>query len=170
MTAPTLRGQRVVLRPIEDGDRSILAAILAEPEVVRWWDGTPPDRAAADWTGDPDATCLVIELDGTVVGSVLASEEEDPGYRHGGLDIFLTTRVHGQGLGRDELRTAARWLFEERGHHRLTIDPSAGNERAIRCYAGIGFRPVGIMRAYERGPDGTFHDGLLMDLLRDELR
>jgi len=25
------------------------------------------------------------------------------------------------------------------------------------------------MRQYERGPDGRFHDGLLMDLLRDEL-
>jgi aminoglycoside 6'-N-acetyltransferase len=25
------------------------------------------------------------------------------------------------------------------------------------------------MRRYERGPDGQFHDGLLMDLLRDEL-
>jgi aminoglycoside 6'-N-acetyltransferase len=64
----------------------------------------------------------------------------------------------------------ARWLFEERGHHRLTIDPSAANERAIRAYTAIGFKPVGVMRRYERGPDGTFHDGLLMDLLRDELR
>jgi hypothetical protein len=26
------------------------------------------------------------------------------------------------------------------------------------------------MRLYERGPEGTFHDGLLMDLLPDELR
>jgi aminoglycoside 6'-N-acetyltransferase len=25
------------------------------------------------------------------------------------------------------------------------------------------------MRQYERGSDGRFHDGLLMDLLRDEL-
>jgi aminoglycoside 6'-N-acetyltransferase len=24
------------------------------------------------------------------------------------------------------------------------------------------------MRNYERGPDGTWHDGLLMDLLREE--
>ena len=31
------------------------------------------------------------------------------------------------------------------------------------------FRPVGVMRQYERGNDGQFHDGLLMDLLRDEL-
>jgi aminoglycoside 6'-N-acetyltransferase len=26
-----------------------------------------------------------------------------------------------------------------------------------------------VMRRYERGPDGTFHDGLLMDLLAEEL-
>jgi aminoglycoside 6'-N-acetyltransferase len=32
----------------------------------------------------------------------------------------------------------------------------------------VGFRPVGVMRACERGVDGTWHDGLLMDLLRGE--
>jgi aminoglycoside 6'-N-acetyltransferase len=26
------------------------------------------------------------------------------------------------------------------------------------------------MRSYERGPDGLWHDGLLMDLLEGELR
>jgi len=76
----------------------------------------------------------------------------------------------GAGHGVDALRTLARHLIDERGHHRLTIDPSAANERAIRAYAKVGFRPVGTMRRYERGPDGTFHDGLLMDLLADELR
>ena len=64
----------------------------------------------------------------------------------------------------------ARWLVAVRQHHRLTIDPAADNVRAIRCYASVGFKPVGIMRAYERGLDGTFHDALLMDLLRSELR
>jgi aminoglycoside 6'-N-acetyltransferase len=28
---------------------------------------------------------------------------------------------------------------------------------------------VGVMREYERGPDGTWHDGLLMELLASEL-
>jgi aminoglycoside 6'-N-acetyltransferase len=32
----------------------------------------------------------------------------------------------------------------------------------------VGFRAVGIMRDYERGPDGSWHDGLLMDLLKAE--
>ena len=54
-------------------------------------------------------------------------------------------------------------------HHRLTIDPAADNAAAIACYAAVGFRPVGVMRRYERRPDGMFHDGLLMDLIAGEL-
>jgi len=62
----------------------------------------------------------------------------------------------------------ARHLFRERGHHRLTIDPALANERAIRAYERVGFRRVGVMREYERGADGSWHDGLLMDLLARE--
>jgi aminoglycoside 6'-N-acetyltransferase len=39
---------------------------------------------------------------------------------------------------------------------------------AIRCYSAVGFRPVGVMRQYERAPDGRWRDGLLMELLADE--
>ena len=85
-----------------------------------------------------------------------------------GVDLFLGPSFQGRGLGTDAIRTVARHLFDDRGHHRLTIDPSATNERAIATYTKVGFRPIGRMRRSERGPDGTFHDGLLMDLLREE--
>jgi aminoglycoside 6'-N-acetyltransferase len=52
----------------------------------------------------------------------------------------------------------------------LTIDPAAANETAIRVYTKVGFRPVGVLRNYERAADGTWHDGLLMDLLEGELK
>ena len=52
----------------------------------------------------------------------------------------------------------------------LTIDPATDNEAAIRAYERVGFRKVGVMRSYELGPDGTWHDGLLMELLAGELR
>jgi len=53
---------------------------------------------------------------------------------------------------------------------KVTLRPGRpANEPAIRCYAKVGFRPVGVMRQYERGGDGRFHDGMLMDLLREEL-
>lgn len=129
----------------------------------------PGVDVADDWlAADPETTVWVIEFEGRVAGSIQTSEEEEPDYRHATIDLFLGPAHEGQGLGPDAIRTVARFLFDVRGHQRLTIDPSAANARAIRTYASVGFRPVGIMRRYERGPDGTFHDGLLMDLVRDE--
>jgi aminoglycoside 6'-N-acetyltransferase len=171
---PTLVGQRVTLRAVRPEDVDRLREILAEPSVGRWWGGSRPGEpdydVAEDWL-DVEATdtTFVIEVDGAVVGSIQCSEELEPDYRHAGIDLFLDTAHQGAGLGPDAIRTLARWLIDERGHHRLTIDPSAANERAIAAYRRVGFRPVGVMRRYERGPDGTWHDGLLMDLLADEL-
>jgi aminoglycoside 6'-N-acetyltransferase len=60
-------------------------------------------------------------------------------------------------------------LFNARDHHRISIDPAADNNAAIRCYTKVGFQPVGILRHYERGPEGDWHDALLMDLLAEDL-
>lgn len=159
-----------MLRPVRSQDVAALRTHLQDPSVARWWGPVRPDLDVADdWLDtDPDTTVWTIEVDAAVAGSIQAAEEGDPDYRHAGIDLFLGPAFQGRGLGRDAIRTIARWLFDERGHHRLTIDPSAANMRAIRTYTAVGFRPVGIMRRYERGPDGTFHDGLLMDLLSDE--
>lgn len=168
---PTLEGRRVRLRPATVADRDRLREILLEPAVAAWWGPRRPDEDVADdWLeGDEATVVFAIEDEGVVIGSIQYSEERDPDYRHAGIDLFLGTAWHGLGLGPDAIRTLARYLFDVRGHHRLVIDPAAANERAIAAYRKVGFVPVGIMRAYERGPDGTFHDGLLLDLLADEL-
>ena len=160
MAEPTLRGERVTLRPLLESDVATLNAIIALPEVRRWW-GTDPT------VDDQDAFTIVV--DGEIAGWVGWYEEDEPDYRHGGLDIFLAPTFHGRGLGREALLLAARWLIGERGHHRLIIDPAAANAHAIKTYASLGFKPVGVLRRYERGPEGDWHDGLLMDLLADEL-
>ena len=106
---------------------------------------------------------------GRVAGVIQWAAEEEPDYRHASIDIYLDPAVHGRGIGTDAVRTLATHLIEVEGFHRLVIDPAADNAAAIRCYAKVGFRPVGIMRQYERGADGTWHGGLLMDLLAAEL-
>ena len=113
---------------------------------------------------------LAITVGGEVIGAIQYEEVEDPMYHSAGIDIFLGPQWHGRGFGQEAVRTLARWLIEERGHHRLTIDPAAHNTVAINAYERVGFRRVGIMRAYERNPvTGEFHDGLSMDLLAGEL-
>ena len=119
---------------------------------------------------DEETFVFAVELEGGLIG--LVAGRRGARARLSGtpnIDLFLTTARHGQGLGADTVRTLARWLFEDRGHHRITIDPAVANERAIRAYERLGFKRVGVMRRYERGADGEWHDGLLLDLLPEEL-
>jgi aminoglycoside 6'-N-acetyltransferase len=169
-TRPTLTGRRVTLRPGQPDDAGLLHAILAEPSVARWWgDPEPAGRIAARLAGDGSSVLLVIEAGGSVAGGIQYHEETDPRYRHAGIDMYLGARYQGLGLGPEAIGLLARFLFGSRGHHRITIDPAAANQRAIRCYTKVGFRPIGVMRQYERGDTGEYHDGLLMDLLREDL-
>jgi RimJ/RimL family protein N-acetyltransferase len=158
----------VVLVPVGKGHVAELRRILALPVVqARWGD----EAASPGWPfDDPSAVRFAVLVEGTVRGMVQYGEEEEPAYRHASIDIFLDPTVHNQGLGRDAVATLARHLVEALGHHRIVIDPAVDNTAAIRCYSAVGFRPVGVMRRYERDADGFgWHDGLLMDLLAEEL-
>jgi len=167
-----LKGERVTLVPVASEHVATLWRIRGTPEVAaRWGDLDEEDEG---WPlDDPEVECFSVLVDGQVRGMIQFGEEEDPDYRHASVDIFLDPVVHGRGVCRDAVRTLARHLVHDRGHHRLVIDPAADNEAAIRCYAAVGFKPVGVMRRYERDAGGTggtgWHDGLLMDLLAEEL-
>jgi aminoglycoside 6'-N-acetyltransferase len=165
-----LTGARVRLRPATRDDIPALATIRSTPEVhAHWRGGADMVAAVTEDFDEPDSTAYVIEVDDRVAGWIQWSAEDEPDYRFASIDIYLDPAVHGRGLGADAVRTLARHLIDDHGHHRLEIDPAADNEPAIRCYAKVGFRPVGIRRRSERGNDGTWHDGLLMDLLAEEL-
>lgn len=165
-----LQGTRVRLRPAIRGDIPDLVRIRESPQVYeRWRGGEDLVAAVEEDLDEPGVTGYVIELEDRVVGWIQWEAEEDPDYRHASIDIYVDPAVHGRGVGTDAVRTLARHLLLDHGHHRLVIDPAADNAAAIRAYSKVGFRPVGIMRRYERGADGTWHDGLLMDLLVDEL-
>ena len=161
-----LQGNRVLLRIGIESDLARLRSILLESEVAQWWGGLNDEEIREQFIGSKLG--YVIEVDDEVIGGIQYSEEDDPMYRQAGIDIFLSAASHGRGYGTEAVRILARYLLFERHHHRITIDPAAANAAAIRTYEKIGFRPVGILRRYERGPDGTWHDGLLMDLLKEE--
>jgi aminoglycoside 6'-N-acetyltransferase len=160
---PLIESERLVLRPALAADADALLQILAEPDVLGWWGHHDASRVREDLPGS-----YVVVVEGTVAGWLHVHEEREADYPSVSFDILVTTRLRGGGYGREALRAAIRH-YVARGHHRFTIDPAAANERAIRAYTAIGFKPVGVLRRYERAPDGRWRDGLLMDLLADEL-
>jgi len=171
---PVLRGRVVTLRPVTGTDLPALLSILEEPEVARWW-----RRAEWERVDEKDAVTFAIVLTGDaagpgegtrqVAGCIQYSEETDPDYFSAAVDIFVGTAAQGRGVGPDAMRTLVAWLIEARGHHRLTVDPAADNARAIHVYEKLGFRRVGVLRRYERVEDGVWRDGLLMELVADDL-
>ncbi|HYT40421.1 MAG TPA: GNAT family protein [Acidimicrobiia bacterium] len=168
-STPVLQGDLVRLRPAGEDDIAELARIRRTPEVYAHWRGGDDLVAAVhEDFAEPDSTGYVIELDGRLVGWIQWQAEEEADYRHASLDVYVDPAVHGRRVGTDAVRVLCRHLIHDHGHHRLTIDPAADNTAAIRCYSKVGFQPVGITRLSERGPDGNWHDGLLMDLLADE--
>lgn len=155
------------LRAPAPGDEESLLRIHATPEVAARWEMPP---AGFPWD-EPDVTRLVIEVAGRVGGMIQYGEELDPKYRHASIDLFVDPALHGRGVGTEAVRRVVRLLVEERGHHRLTIDPAVDNAAAIRAYEKAGFRPVGVMRLAERdGDGGGWHDSLLMEFVVESRR
>jgi aminoglycoside 6'-N-acetyltransferase len=155
----------VVLRPLAEGDEEELLRIHRTPQVARWWeepfDGFPWD--------EPESTRFTILVDDGIAGLIQFSEETEPKYRHAAIDLFVDPALHSRGIGTEAIRQLVRMLIDERGHHRITIDPAAENAAAVRSYEKAGFKPVGVMRQHERDADGEgWHDSLLMELLASE--
>ena len=152
----------MILRPLAEGDEAALRRIHETPEVSQWWD--LPD---GDFPWDePESTRFTIEVDGAVAGLIQYGEETEPKYRHAWIDVFVDPAVRGRGIGTEAVRRVVRMLMDERGHHRVVIDPAASNLAAVRAYEKAGFRRVGIMRKAERDADGRgWHDSLMMELV-----
>ena len=132
--------------------------------MVQWWQD-PQDQWLAD---EPDTVKYAVLLEGDVIGYAQWYEDTDPMFRHAGVDLFLDAAFHGRGLGTEVVRVVCAHLIDEQGFHRIVIDPEVANQIAIACYRKVGFKPVGVMRRYQRDRFGEWQDGLLMDLLAEE--
>ena len=169
-----LQGRLVRLRTTTSDDRERLLAIRRTEEVHRRWGGDDLDAEFSDDLDDHTSHQLTIEAtDGAggerpIVGLIQFAEEDDPMYRSASVDLYIDPAHHRRGYATDAIRTLTDHLFDQRGHHRITIDPAADNLAAIACYRAVGFQPVGVLRAYERQVDGTWADGLLLDFLASD--
>jgi aminoglycoside 6'-N-acetyltransferase len=153
------------LVPVAAEHHERLEQLRQEPGVMRWW-----QEPREGWLDDePGMSRRAVLRDDAVIGYVQWHEESDPMYRHASFDLFLDPAVHGRGLGTEVVRMVCAHLIDERGFHRLTIDPEVENEAAIACYSKVGFRRIGVARQYQRDRSGVWKDGLLMDLIADEL-
>jgi aminoglycoside 6'-N-acetyltransferase len=147
-----VRGRLTTLRPADAGDVDRLVALHADPEVARYWDGERFTRAEmAERLARSDVEAWIVEEAGEPVGYLQVHPE--------GMDMFLVPLARGRGLGSDAARAMTRHLVDERGRSRVTVDPYAWNEGAIRAWERAGFVEVSRHEA----DDGHTSPWILME-------
>ena len=138
-----LHGQLTDVRPATEDDVDLLVGWHADPEVFRYWDDETFTREEMlERLRRPQVDAFVVEASGEPVGFIQAWWDEEPP-TEGGIDMFLIPGARGRGIGPDAARTVVRHLLEEREWTRVTVDPYAWNEPAIRAWRRAGFVDVG---------------------------
>ena len=140
-----VRGRLTTLRPAGARDVGRLVAWHRDPEISSYWDGETFTRAEIEERlARADVEAWIVEEVGEPVGYLQVHPE--------GLDMFLVPSARGRGLGPDAARAMAEHLVEERGRDRVTVDPYAWNEGAVRAWERAGF--VEVSR-HEAGDEHT---------------
>jgi len=134
----------ISLRRADAADVDRLVAWHSDPEVSRYWDHETFTRdEMAERLARPDVDAWIVEERGEPVGYLQTHPE--------GLDMFLVPAARGRGVGPVAARTMARYLLDERGYPRVTVDPYEWNESAIRAWRRGGF--VEISRGHPPDDD-----------------
>jgi ribosomal-protein-alanine N-acetyltransferase len=168
----------VVLRALETKDVDYLYAYRNDWEVVRHLGGFSAGYSRAnlqEWIkvhsnrADEVLWTIADALTDQCIGHV-GLYQIDSRVRKGQFAIMIGDRSHwGKGVGTRVTQTVVSWAFAQLNLHKVSLHVLSNNDRAVRIYELLGFRPEGILRD-EQFRDGQFLDLIIMAVFEDEWR
>lgn len=145
-----LRTARLVLSPLDPGDREAFLAYRQDPEVARWQSWTPDysaEQADALLAGQPgelesgSGQWLQIGVrarDGRLLGDVAVHSLADQPDTFE-IGVTLARSHQGHRFAREAVRAVVGALFAN-GAHRVMAQADARNVASARVFEALGFR------------------------------
>lgn len=152
------------LRPATTADAVLIAAWMAQPHILKWWQ--------QDWSVERWAQVLDEQAAGEhSIPCMAALDSEDLGYvelyrvRHDRLAEYYAADEHdwgvhlaigdstrtGQGIGRRLLRSLADAVLRADPRcDRIVAEPDAGNTPSVRAFGAAGFVSQGELQLPEK--------------------
>ncbi|HEX7715280.1 MAG TPA: GNAT family protein [Bacillota bacterium] len=166
-----LVGTKIRLRPFAVDDLSKMAFWNKDEELQVYVDcDLPGNRDELEiWYHDniPDRYYRIFAIE-TLKGQLIGDLELDHICwikREAELRIRIGEKGYwGQGIGAEALRLILEHVFTVRQFRRVYLRVYHFNERAIRCYSKLGFRPIGRLHRNT----GNWKDIILMELSNRE--
>ena len=168
--APTLRGQRVTLRPMTHADAPHLVRWANDPDFAWFQWGRRPgrfadDEAARKWIdviAENRGVVFAIEYEGRPIGQANYRDLRPKG-KSAEVGIGIgEPGLWGKGLGREALGLLVRHLVDDLGVHRVSLSVLSYNDRAIASYKAAGFEVEGVERDGVMTDKGYFADDVKM--------
>jgi aminoglycoside 6'-N-acetyltransferase len=167
----TLRGERLMLRPLTEQDWDTLLRWNSDPEVLYYAEGDdvssyPLEDVQAIYRGvSQDAFCFMAELDGRPFGEGWLQRmnldrilQKYPGLDCRRIDLMIGEKsLWGKGLGTEMIRLLTDFAFaRERADAVFGCDIADYNPRSLRAFLKVGYQ---IDAVITRPPGGKARCG-----------
>jgi RimJ/RimL family protein N-acetyltransferase len=167
-----LRGDRVVLRTVEEDDLAFLRDNVDDPRVRRPLTGTEPTNMETtrehfeEYISAEEDLTLALCVDGDIRGTITLFGVDQ---RAGTAEVayWLTPEAHGRGLMTEAARLLVGYAFEELRLRRVRGRALATNEASKGVLRNCGMQREAVGR--EAGTvDGEYVDMIHFGVLREE--
>ena len=168
-----MSGGLITLRPVREDDLEYLASLRNDTRTQARGQRYPPSATAASVKAHNDEVLAsqmkglwsIETKKGELVGTV---DYHEYAPRLGAIMGIMTGMEHwGKGYAKEAMELVMRFLFEERGLHVVNLWTTSWNVRMVGLAKNLGFR-IAIRERESRYLGGEVHDGLFMDMLREE--
>lgn len=156
LSTPTLRTDRLRLRPFDDGDREDIYALQSNAHVLRYWDSPPwTDRSSIDRFL---AGCRQLPEEGTGVRVAVdrLSDDEFIGwctfnswnaaFRSASLGYCFVESAWGRGYATEAAEALLAWAYTTLDLNRVQAETDTRNVGSARVLEKLGFVREGTLR------------------------
>jgi diamine N-acetyltransferase len=170
---PTITGNKVILRPFEDGDIKYMKECIQDKEVIKLT-GSPDDYdedVTVKWYSSRNEQISRLDLaivdksNNIVVGEVVINEYDEAKHSMN-FRILIGSRGRNRGLGSEATTLIRDYIFSHTDLKQLTLSVYAFNPRAQRVYEKAGFIIESVDKA-ELEYEGELIDSFNMVLTRE---
>lgn len=173
---PTLKTQRLTLRPFHLADAKRVQQLAGDPEIAKTTSNVPhpyKDGMAEDWISKHAehfqrgfALTLAIENQHDLIGCIsligdLKTRAE--------LGYWIGKPYWNQGFCTEAARALAQFGFDQLHLHKIISRHFAINPASGKIMQKLGMKQEGVLRE-DIFKDGAWHDVIVYGLLRAELR
>ena len=171
MTLPTLKSERLVLRPLKLEDTESLHAAFSDTELMTYWSSGPHENIGQtrDYlrtnAESGDYPTWAITYDGGDAMGWLVFIPHREGVRE--IGYILRRDAWGRGIALEAIMRMLEYGFGELGLRRVFADVDPDNAPSITLLEKLGFQREGLLRGEWETHIGV-RDSYIYGLLADE--